>query len=50
MKDKVIQPEGNFYDKYNNDNFIVKILMNGFFSSMRELLMLTPPEDLRHGM
>lgn len=32
------QPEGNFFDKYNNSNKIVKYLMNGFFSSIKELL------------
>lgn len=34
----IIQPEGNYFDKYNNDNIIVKKLMQGFFSSMSEMI------------
>lgn len=34
----VYQPEGNFYDKYNSRNIIVKKLMEGFFSSMQGIL------------
>lgn len=33
-----IQPEGNFYDKYNSSNPIVRMLMKGFFLSFREML------------
>lgn len=36
--EKVIQPEGNFYDKYNNKNFIVKKIMGGFFDAIENIL------------
>ena len=32
------QPEGNYFDKYNSKNAIVKRIMNQFFSDMRALL------------
>lgn len=32
------QPEGNFFDKYNSSNPIVKKLMHGFFSSIASIL------------
>ncbi|MCR5790245.1 MAG: class I SAM-dependent methyltransferase [Lachnospiraceae bacterium] len=38
----VVQPEGNYYDKYNSGNPIERKLMNGFFSSAAELLRLAP--------
>lgn len=44
MKDKkkTIQPEGNFYDKYNSQNPIVKKLMDGFFKALEELINEVP--------
>lgn len=39
MKEKIIiQPEGNFYDKYHSGNIIVRKLMEGFFNSYKRLL------------
>lgn len=35
---KMIQPEGNVYNKYDNKNPFVKKIMAGFFSSMDSLL------------
>lgn len=35
---KVMQPEGNYYNKYESKNPIAKLLMTGFFNSMQELL------------
>ena len=32
------QPEGNYFDKYNSKNIVVKKIMNGFFSDMADLL------------
>ncbi|MGB8452468.1 MAG: class I SAM-dependent methyltransferase [Anaerocolumna sp.] len=34
----VVQPEGNFYDKYNNKNSLIKAIMNGFFKKLDGLL------------
>lgn len=36
-KTEVIQPEGNYYDKYHSTNPIVKWMMKGFMNSIREL-------------
>ena len=38
MSEEVFQPEGNYYDKYGSNNPIVKLLMNGFFSSLARML------------
>lgn len=32
--------EGNYYDKYNSSNFIVRGLMKGFFASLNRLIDL----------
>lgn len=32
------QPEGNYYDKYNSSNPIVKWMMKNFFSDLKQLL------------
>ena len=40
-KTEVIQPEGNYYDKYHSTNPIVKWMMKGFMNSIRELLEAT---------
>ena len=34
----VYQPEGNYFDKYNSKNFIIKKMMSGFFASYNDLL------------
>ncbi len=36
----VIQPEGNFFDKYSSKNFIVKRIMQDFHNSLDEMLAL----------
>lgn len=41
-KKRVIQPEGNFYNKYGSQNPIIKKLMNGFFKSLEELIDEVP--------
>lgn len=39
MKNKnVLQPEGNYFDKYNSSNPIVKKIMSGFFSAVGRML------------
>lgn len=38
MKNQVVQPEGNYYDKYHSGNPIVRWMMKGFFKSIEELL------------
>lgn len=40
-KTEVIQPEGNYYDKYHSVNPIVKWMMRGFKESISELLEQT---------
>lgn len=35
----VIQPEGNFYDKYHSKNFIEQFLMNNFFKQLKCILL-----------
>ncbi len=37
-QDKTRQLVGNYFDKYNNKNFIVKKIMSGFFSSLKCIL------------
>lgn len=32
------QPEGNYFDKYNSSNIIIKKLMNGFFEAYGEVI------------
>lgn len=34
----VFQPEGNYYDKYNSKNPIVKVIMHNFFNNLAEVL------------
>ena len=41
-KKKVIQPEGNFYDKYGSQNPIVRRLMKGFFKALEEMVDEVP--------
>lgn len=38
--DTVVQPAGNFYDKYNTRNPIARALMQGFLTSFAELVTL----------
>lgn len=33
----VIQPEGNYYDKYHSKNPIIRLLMNGYFKSLNKM-------------
>lgn len=48
-KKKVIQPEGNFYDKYSSQNPIVRRLMKGFFKSLEEMMdEIRSPASLQH--
>lgn len=37
-KKGVIQPEGNFFDKYNSSNILVRKIMKGFFRAYDELI------------
>lgn len=46
MKNDVKQPEGNYYDKYNSSNFIVKIMMKYFFQSIECMLNFIESENL----
>lgn len=41
---EVVQPEGNYYDKYHSVNPIVKWMMKGFKDAIRELLDLVEKE------
>ena len=41
---EVVQPEGNYYDKYHSANPIVKWMMKGFKVAIRELLDLVGKE------
>lgn len=43
-KMEIVQPEGNYYDKYHSANPIVKWLMKGFKDAIRELLDLLGKE------
>ena len=36
-----MQPAGNYFDKYNSSNFIIKKIMKGFFDNLAELLKFT---------
>lgn len=36
--EKVLQPEGNYYDKYNTRNPIARRMMQGYFSALDSLL------------
>lgn len=38
MTKEMMQPEGNYYDKYGSKNPIVRRLMGGFFSAMDVML------------
>lgn len=38
MRNNIVQPEGNYYDKYGSGNPIVKKLMSGFFSAFDDML------------
>ena len=46
MKTKidVVQPEGNYYDKYHSSNPIVKWMMANFKKSIKELLEILEKE------
>lgn len=37
-KSELVQPEGNYYDKYHSNNPIVKWMMSNFIIAMKELL------------
>jgi 2-polyprenyl-3-methyl-5-hydroxy-6-metoxy-1,4-benzoquinol methylase len=43
MSGKVVQPAGNFYDKYNTRNPVARALMQGFLRSFMELAELAKP-------
>ena len=43
MTSSVIQPAGNFYDKYNTRNPIARALMQGFLRAFEELVALAGP-------
>ena len=38
MAKEMMQPEGNYYDKYGSKNPIVRRLVGGFFSAMDVML------------
>lgn len=44
-KSNVVQPEGNYYDKYNSSNPIVRWMMKNFFISMEECLSVVGKFD-----
>lgn len=44
MSSKVIQPAGNFYDKYNTKNPIARALMQGFLAAFLDLAEMAKPE------
>lgn len=37
-KKEVVQPEGNYYDKYHAGNPITKLIMNGYFHALDDML------------
>lgn len=41
---EVVQPEGNYYDKYHSTNPIVKWMMKGFKDAISELLDIAGKE------
>jgi 2-polyprenyl-3-methyl-5-hydroxy-6-metoxy-1,4-benzoquinol methylase len=43
MKEAVVQPAGNFYDKYNTRNPVARALMQGFLRSFGDLTALATP-------
>lgn len=43
-KGKIIT--GNFYDKYNSKNFIIKILMKGFYNSISQFILTTKAKEI----
>lgn len=43
MTSSVIQPAGNFYDKYNTRNPIARALMQGFLRAFEELVAMAGP-------
>ncbi len=43
---KEIQPQGNYFDKYNDDSTIVKVIMNGFFKNLEYLLSTIQYENV----
>lgn len=49
MKTKidVVQPEGNYYDKYHSSNPIVKWMMANFKKSIKELLEILEKEPTK---
>ena len=45
MSDKnVVQPEGNYYDKYGSKNPLTRKIMKGYFDSLDSLLDMVKPE------
>lgn len=46
LKKYVVQPEGNYYDKYNSTNPIVKWMMKHFFSDLDSLLNGQTPHKI----
>ncbi|OOG51069.1 methyltransferase domain-containing protein [Rhodanobacter sp. C01] len=43
MSSKVVQPAGNFYDKYNTRNPVARAMMQGFLRSFADLARLASP-------
>jgi 2-polyprenyl-3-methyl-5-hydroxy-6-metoxy-1,4-benzoquinol methylase len=43
MNRKVVQPAGNYYDKYNTRNPVAKMLMQGFLHSFADLAEMAKP-------
>ena len=41
MAGNIVQPEGNYYDKYESKNPIVKRLMKGFFDALDEMIAVS---------
>ena len=39
MNNKIVQPEGNFYDKYHSKNPIIKWMMKKYFTSLDDMLI-----------
>lgn len=46
MKNSVVQPEGNYYDKYHSTNPIVKWMTKNFFISIDSMLSVVG--DAKH--
>ncbi len=39
MNSRIVQPEGNFYDKYHSKNPIVQWMMKNYFKSLDDMLI-----------